>query len=49
MTEMIELILPIFSISNLLFFLYISDKGTPAPNIAIAGICIGIVHAFLPM
>jgi hypothetical protein len=29
MIEMIELILPIFSIGNILFFYYCSEKGTP--------------------
>ena len=46
MTEMLEFILPIFSISNLFFFYYILDVISYASMI---GIFISVIHAILPM
>ncbi len=49
MIEMIELILPIFSIGNILFFYYCSEKGTPVHWAAIVQIVIGTLNFLLPM
>jgi hypothetical protein len=49
MTEMIEYILPLFSGSNFIFFVYISNDDARAPYIALIGIGLGLLHAFLPM
>lgn len=48
MTEMLEICLPIYSISNLIFASFVLDEnGVPA--IELFSLIIGIVHAFLPM
>ena len=51
MTEMLEYFLPIFSFSNLIFFIIIGlDSGSVnIPKLTIASFVLGIVHAFLPM
>jgi len=46
MTEMLELILPIFSASNLFFFYYIDNEVS---YFSIIGLGIGLIHALLPM
>ena len=46
MTEMLELILPLFSGSNMFFFYYIQGVIS---IYTIIGLVIGILHAFLPM
>lgn len=46
MTEVLEYFLVIFCASNLFFSYYISDEIS---WIALSGMIIGIIHAFLPM
>lgn len=46
MTEMIELMLPIFSFSNLFFFYFVLEDIS---IYTVIGLVIGILHAILPM
>ncbi len=47
MTEMLEYVLPIYGVSNLWFFIIITEEATPP--IAMVVIIISILHALLPM
>jgi len=46
MTEMLELILPIFSASNLFFFYFIQNDAFVT---TVIGLFIGVIHAVMPM
>ena len=46
MTEMLELILPIFSASNLFFFYFIQNDAFVT---SVIGLVIGVIHAVMPM
>lgn len=48
MTEMIEFILPIFTLSNIFFFTFIKEKFEVNPY-TLVSLIIGILHAALPM
>lgn len=46
MTELIEIILPIFSVANFFFLYYVQNTFS---IVSFVGIMIGVIHAFLPM
>ena len=48
MIELLELLLPLYCVSNLLFEFFMGVEAKPS-YWAIAGIFLGIIHAILPM
>ena len=48
MVELLELLLPMYCAANILFEFFQSEDARPSVW-SIAGIAIGVIHAFLPM